>query len=126
MKKIILSLILLFSFSFGDSTDYIKSLTNNIEKPILVLIKQNNCRYCEKQIKVIDNSVLREYIDKNFQFTTINRSNDMIPVELLGSNVSPTIFVVTKKGIIIDEMKGLQKTNTLLKRLNRSLYRVNK
>lgn len=126
MKKIILSLTLLFSFSFGDSTDYIKSLTNNIEKPILVLIKQNNCRYCEKQIKVIDNSVLREYIDKNFQFTTINRSNDMIPVELLGSNVSPTIFVVTKKGIIIDEMKGLQKTNTLLKRLNRSLYRVNK
>ena len=126
MKKIILSLILLFSFSFGDSTDYIKSLTNNIEKPILVLIKQNNCRYCEKQIKVIDNSVLREYIEKNFQFTTINRSNDMIPVELLGSNVSPTIFVVTKKGIIIDEMKGLQKTNTLLKRLNRSLYRVNK
>lgn len=126
MKKIILSLTLLFSFSFGDSTDYIKSLTNNIEKPILVLIKQNNCRYCEKQIKVIDNSVLREYIDKNFQFTTINRSNDMIPVELLGSNVSPTIFVVTKKGTVIDEMKGLQKTKTLLKRLNRSLYQANK
>jgi thioredoxin-like negative regulator of GroEL len=126
MIKKILFPLLLVSIASADSTAYIKSLTNNIQKPIVVLIKQNNCRYCEKQLNVINNSVLREYLDKNFQFTTINRSNDMLPAELMDSSVSPTIYVVSKKGKILDEMKGLQQSNNLLRRLNRTLYQVDR
>jgi len=121
MKKLIFSLFILSATLFADSNEYIHMRTNNVEKPIFVIIKQNNCRFCEKQIKVINNSVLREYIEKNFQFTTINRSNDMIPAELQ-SQMSPTLFVVSKKGEVIDKMIGLQKSKTLLRRLNRSLY----
>lgn len=124
MKKIFLVPFILLSFSQADSRDYIKSLSNSIDKPIVVMIKQNNCRFCEKQIKVINNSVLREYIETNFQFTTINRSNDMLPEELLTSTLSPSIFVISKKGEILDEMRGLQKTQILLRRLNRALYQA--
>ena len=124
MKKVILILTLITSFSFSDSTEYVSFLSNNVEKPILVMIKQNNCRFCEKQLKVINNSVLREYIDRNFQFTTINRSNDMIPAELMDGNLSPTMFVLSKKGKVVDKLVGLQKSKVLLRRLNIDLYRA--
>jgi thioredoxin-related protein len=119
MKNIFFIFILISSFSFSKT---LKSLLeNNINKPIIVLISQNHCKFCENQKKYLkDDDDLIEFIWNNFQFIELNRNKVQIPKDL-STPASPTTFIIDKEGYILYKHVGYISKDDLKAVLNKIL-----
>jgi len=119
MKYILMIVMVLSVFSEARST--LKELvSDDIEKPIVLMVSMNNCRYCKKQKKVIREDDVTQYIVDNFQFTEINMSLVSLP-EKLQTKSAPTLFILDKDGEVISKNMGYKKKDDLMNLLKKSL-----
>jgi len=122
MKKFLIIISLFFTFSNGAT---LKTLENdNIKKPILVIISQDYCKYCEKQKHEIKkDKELFNLIVNNFQFIELNRSRVFIPKKLY-SRGSPAIFFLNENGKIIWKNIGYMKADMFKYQIKKVLSRM--
>jgi len=119
MKKIFLLAVLAGSL-WAES--YIDMRMNGVHKPLFVVVTANHCPYCERQKRVIENNaVLRNFIDENFQYATVNMSRVPVPGELQPIYGTPTVFVVEKSGDVVARRDGYQGARSLLNFLQQAL-----
>ena len=125
MKKLfaILSLVVL-SITIINAKTLKDAETDNIKKPIYVLVTQNNCTFCVKQKRVLKDPEMAKFIKDNFQYVEINR--DRVPLsKKVYSPYSPTTFILTENGDVVDYFPGYIKSRQLKENLKASIAEVN-
>lgn len=118
IKKIFFSLMLL---TFGvNAKTFTEALTNDVKKPIVVLITMNNCKYCKIQQNQINNSVIAGFLDQHFEFVSLNSSRVPLP-SAVNTDAFPSIFIFDEEGNKLFEHAGVIKNKELLQELTKAL-----
>lgn len=110
MRKLILFLLfatLLHAVSLNRVSSYEEALevAQEQDKRVMVLMVQDNCRYCEgmKKTTFKDAEVIKR-INKDYIFVEVHRYNDTYPKKKLSVYGVPTTFFLYNTGELI--MKG--------------------
>ena len=122
MKKIIslLSIFIIFSLSLNAKT--LNQLeTDSVNKPIMVVITMDNCKYCKKQKKSMKgDKELLNLINSKFQFLELNRSRVPVPSKLANRG-APTTFILSPSGKVLKKLEGFRKAPELKRALKEVL-----
>jgi thioredoxin-related protein len=101
MKKIIL-LLTVFSvwlFALEFTTDYKSALEQAAKqkKPLLVLITQNNCNWCDKlKNKTLEDKKVAAVLKKSYVVVVLNKDTQELP-QAVKVRVAPTTFILNAK-----------------------------
>lgn len=107
----------LFSIEWKTYNEAILSKEN---KPIFYVLSATYCNFCKNDLSNIEQDL--EYINNNFIPVKQEIDIEEVP-NYLNRQMTPTYFVLNKRGEIINEIKGSQTRQILLQFLNISSYK---
>lgn len=107
----------LFSIEWKTYNEAILSKEN---KPIFYVLSATYCNFCKNDLSNIEQD--SDYINSNFIPVKQEMDIEEIP-NYLSRPMTPTYFVLNKRGEIINEVKGSQTRPLLLQFLNISSYK---
>ena len=101
MKLFLITLLISLAFSQELKKIYNykdgKELALSQNKKMLLVMKTQNCPYCKKLInRTMEQEQLKEYINKNFVLTLIDKNRDIYP-DKFWTNVVPVSYIVDPK-----------------------------
>ena len=100
------------SLSFGASIKWAPSLdqaiseANKTNKGIMVFIEAENCPYCEKMKKEVLSKPYMAHALEKFVSVKLDIANKDAKKNFPGTYVTPTIYFVTPKMKILDQITG--------------------
>ncbi len=116
-----MKIILLFSFLFGsvfmikeqafiesEKTTYEQALelAKQNNKPIMLKLTADNCKYCTKMDKeVLADNEVKLFLDKNFITVNINVDKEELPLKLKRT-ITPTFIFVDRNENITSKLPG--------------------
>lgn len=120
IKLLFLFTILVSNLFSIEWKTYNEAILSKENKPIFYVLSATYCNFCKNDLSNIEQD--SDYINSNF--IPVKQEIDIEDVpNYLNRPMTPTYFVLNKKGEIINELKGSQTRQLLLQFLNISSYK---
>lgn len=106
MKKIVLLLTLpVILLTAGGLKNSLRQ-ANKEDKPLMVLVTSESCRYCDKMKKnTLDNEKVKKSLD-GFLFTTVQKSSVEAQRYFGNTRYTPTVYFISPKFSIVNTVPG--------------------
>ncbi|CAA6817288.1 MAG: Unknown protein [uncultured Sulfurovum sp.] len=82
------------------------SLSKQNNKPIMLKLTAENCKYCTKMDReVLENEEVKTLLSENFISVTVNVDKEEIPLGIK-REITPTFIFIDKEGKILSKLPG--------------------
>lgn len=133
-----MKLILIFSFLFGsvfvlkeqaftpsEKMTYTEALrlAKQTNKPIMLKLTAENCKYCVKMDKeVLENLEVNAFLSKHFIALTVNVDKEPIPLGIKRT-ITPTFIFIDQNEKILSKLPGSWNKKDFMDLLNKAIPR---